>query len=178
MSEDEVKFAQRINDAARECCHVFQPMELVNSYVRGLHEATLKRIQEQLKCLPLKERADFLTVRQIAAAEGRAQRAFLRPTSIRPGGVLSASARQVARTPTFFMDPHVDSIPVPYPSRPTTPTTSTSFYDPDPAEHEAASSELLHKTPGSPHGDPVSISEAAVRLDSIFLIGEPTKETL
>ena len=32
-SEDEIKFAQRITDAARECCYVFQPMELVNSYV-------------------------------------------------------------------------------------------------------------------------------------------------
>ena len=39
-SEDEIKFAQRITNAARECCHVFQPMELVNIYVRGLHEAT------------------------------------------------------------------------------------------------------------------------------------------
>ena len=38
--EDEIKYAQRITDAARECCHVFQPMKLVNSYVRGLHEAT------------------------------------------------------------------------------------------------------------------------------------------
>ena len=44
-SEDEIKFAQRITDAARKCCHVFQPIELVNSYVRGLHEATRKRIQ-------------------------------------------------------------------------------------------------------------------------------------
>ena len=32
-SEDEIKFAQRITDAARECSHVFQPMELVNSFV-------------------------------------------------------------------------------------------------------------------------------------------------
>ena len=78
-SEDEIKFAQRITDAARECCHVFQPMELVNSYVRGLHEATRERIQEQVRRLPLKERADLVTVRQIAAAEGRAQRALLRP---------------------------------------------------------------------------------------------------
>ena len=72
----------------------------------------------------------------------------------------------------------MDSMPVPYPSPPTPPKTSTSFYDPGPAAHEAAPSEPLHKTPGSPHGDPVSISEAAVRLDSIFLIEEPTKENL
>ena len=26
LSEDEVNSAQRITDAARECCHVFQPM--------------------------------------------------------------------------------------------------------------------------------------------------------
>ena len=39
-SEEEIRFAQRITDAAREFCHVFQPMELVNSYVRGLHETT------------------------------------------------------------------------------------------------------------------------------------------
>ena len=31
VSEDEVTFAQRITDAAREFCQVFQPMELVNN---------------------------------------------------------------------------------------------------------------------------------------------------
>ena len=144
----------------------------------GLHEATRERIREQVRRLPLKERADLITVRQIAAAEGRAQRALLRPKAIRPEGVRSASARQAARTPTFFIKTHVDSMPVPYPSPPTTHTTSTSFYYPGPAAHDAAPSDPLHETPGSPHGDPVSILEAAVRLDSIFLIGKPTKETL
>ena len=177
-SEDEVKFAQRIIDAARECCHVFQPMELVNSYVRGLHEATRERIQEQVRRLPPKERADLVTVRQVAAAEGRAQRPLLPPKSIRPGGVRAASARQTTRTPTFFMEPNVDSMPVPYLTPPMTPTTLTSFYDPGPAAHEDLSSEPVQETPNSPVADPVSIVEAAVRLDSIFLIGELTKETL
>ena len=44
-SEDETNFVQRITDAARECCHVFQPMELVDSYVLELHEAIRERIQ-------------------------------------------------------------------------------------------------------------------------------------
>ena len=150
---------------------MFQPMELVNSYVRGLHEATRERIQEQVQRLPLKERADLVTVRQIAAAEGRAQRALLSPQAIRPEGVRSANTRQTARTPTFFMEPNVDSMPVPYLTPPTTPTTSTSFYDPGPATHEYLPSEPLQETPKSPVGDPVSIVEAAVRLGSIFLIG-------
>ena len=131
-SEDEIKLAQRITDAARECCHVFQPMELVNRYVGGLHEATQERIPEQVRGLPLKERADLVTVRQIAAAEGRAQRGLLRPKAIRPGGIRSAGARQTARTRTFFMELNVDSMPVPYLTPPTTPSTSTSFYDPGP----------------------------------------------
>ena len=147
-------------------------MELVNSYVRGLLEATRERIKEQVRWLPFKERADLVNVRQIAAAEGRAQRALLGPKSIRPGGVRSASARQAARTPTFFMEPHVNSMPVPYPSPPTMPMTSTSFYDPIPAAYEAVPSKPLHETPGSPHGDTVYILEAAVRLESIFLIGD------
>ena len=104
-TEDEIKYAQRIRDAARECCHVFQPMELVSSYVRGLHEVTRERIQEQVRRLPLKERSDLVTVRQIAAAEGRAQRALRPPRSIRPGAVRSASARSSTRAPTFFVEP-------------------------------------------------------------------------
>lgn len=78
-NEDEIKFAQRISDAARECSHVFQPMELVNSYVRGLHEATRERVQEQVRRLPQKEPTSLVSVRQLASAEGRAQRASLRP---------------------------------------------------------------------------------------------------
>ena len=153
-------------------------MQLVNSYVQGLHEATRERTQEQVRRLPLKERADLVTVRQTAAAEARAQRALLRPKSIRPGGVRSAGARQSTRTPTFFIEPNVDSMPVPCLTPPTTPTTSTSFYSPGPAAQDDLPSEPLQETLKSPGGDPVSIVEAAARLDSIFLIGEPTKETL
>ena len=172
------ELAQRITDAARKCCHVFQPMELVNIYVRGLHEATRERIQEQVRRLPLKKRADLATVRQIAAAEGRAQRALLRPRSVRPGAVRASGVRPLTRAPTFFMEPQVDSAPAQYPSPPTTPTTSKSFYDPVPTAHEVFPPDTLRETPKSPPGDPVSIVEAAVGLDSIFLVGEPTKETL
>ena len=35
-TKDEIKYAQRITNAARECCHVFQPMELV-SRVQSTH---------------------------------------------------------------------------------------------------------------------------------------------
>ena len=97
------------------CASDVTPIELVNSYVSGLHEATRERIQEQVKRLPLKERADLFTVLHIAAAEGRAQRALLRPKSIRSGGVCSAIARQAARTTTFFTERHVKSMPVRYP---------------------------------------------------------------
>ena len=76
------------------------------------------------------------------------------------------------------MEPHVDSMPVPYLTPPTTPTTSTSFYDPGPAAHDDLPSEPLQETSKSPVDDQVSIVEAAVRLESIFLIGEPTKESL
>ena len=126
---------------------MFQPMELVNSYVRGLHEATRERIQEQVRRLPLKERADLVTFHQIAAGEGRAQRALLHPKAIRPGGVRSAGARQTARTPTFFMEPNVDSMLVPYLTPPTTPTTSTSFYDPGPPPTKISSPDHCRRLP-------------------------------
>ena len=170
-SEDEIKFAQRITDAAQECCHLFQPMKLVNSYVRGLHEATRERTQEQVQRLPLKERADFMTVRQIPAAERRAQRALLRAKAIRPGGVRSASERLPARTPTFFMEPNVYPMPFPYPSPNTTPTTSASFYDPGPAAHDDFPSEPLQETPKSPVGDPVSI-DGSSRQAGKHLLGQ------
>ena len=112
-SQDEIKFAQCISDALRECCHVFKPMELVNSYVQGLHEATREMNQEQVRRLPLKECADLVTVRQFAATEGRAQRALLRSKSIRPRAVRSARA---VRIPTFFLEPNLESMPFPYPS--------------------------------------------------------------
>ena len=75
------------------------------------------------------------------------------------------------------MKPNVDSMPLPYLTPPTTSTTLTSLYYPGPAAHEDLTSEHLQETPKSPVG-PVSIVEAAVRLDSIFLIEGLTKETL
>ena len=71
-SEDEIKFAQRITDAARECCHVLQSMELVNIYVRGLQQATLERIQEQVRRLPSRNvLTSWLSVRSPQPKAGR-----------------------------------------------------------------------------------------------------------
>ena len=131
-----------------------------------------------MRRFPVKERADLVTVRQIAAAEGRAQRALLRTRSIRPGTVRSTSARPSTRTPTSFMEPQGASAPTQYPSSSTTPTTSTSIYDPSPAALQISPFETPQETPKSPPGEPVSLVEASVRLNSIFLVGEPTEETL
>ena len=76
------------------------------------------------------------------------------------------------------MEPQGDSAPTQNPSPLTTPTTSASFCDPGPAAREISPPNTLQETLKSLPGDPVSIVEAAVRLDSIFLVGEPTKETL
>ena len=126
-SEDEIKYSQRVKDAARECCHVLQPIRLLNSYMRVLHEATRERIQEQVRRLPLRERAYLVTVRQMVAAKGRAQGTLLRPHSSRSAAVRTSGARPSTRTPAFFTEPQVDLAPVQYPSPPTTSTTSTSF---------------------------------------------------
>ena len=56
--------------------------------------------------------------------------------------------------------------------------TLTSFFDSGPTGHEFILSEPLQETLTSPTGDTISISDATVRLDSIFLASEPTKETL
>ena len=177
VSEDEVKFAQRITDAEHECCHVLQPTELLNCCVRGLLETTRERIQEQVRRLPFKERADLVIVRKIATAEGRAQCALLRRKSSPATVARAASVRQAAGNPKFFIELNVDSMPVLYPSSLTTPTTLTSFHDQDLAAHEASNFKPLHETPKWPVGYSVSILEEFIRLDSIFLVGEPTTET-
>ena len=131
-----------------------------------------------MRRLSLKERPDLVTVRQIAAAEGRGQRALLRPRSIRPGVVRTWSACPSTSTPKFFMKLQVYLAPVQYPSPLTTPTTLTSFYDPGLAAGEISPSDSLHETPKTPLCNPVFIAEAAMRLESIFLVGVPTKETM
>ena len=99
--EDEVAFAQRIEHAARDCHHVFAPVDLVSHYVRGLKEAVRERVQELVRGLPLSERSVLAKVRSVAASEGRAQRAMFKahapstsswaPSRVRP------SRRQAGR---------------------------------------------------------------------------------
>lgn len=65
-------------------------------------------------------------------------------------------------------------------SPPTTPTTAPSYYEPAPVDYGASQygSNPDAETGTQPPGDPVSIVEAAVTLESIFMVNEATKKTL
>ena len=72
--EDELQFAQRVMTNARKCRHVFTPAELVQNFVRGLHEATRHRIQTHMRTMSVQDRSSMIVVRQLAFSEGEAQR--------------------------------------------------------------------------------------------------------
>ena len=76
--EDELRYADRIQDAAMDCPGVFTESMLINYFVRGLPKTTQDTVAEQVPRLPLENRGDFFAVRKIAHAEGATYRARLR----------------------------------------------------------------------------------------------------
>lgn len=64
-------------DSSRVCRHVFLSAELLNSYVRGIQEATREKIEEQVRRLPQNERASMVSVSKLATSKGRSHRALL-----------------------------------------------------------------------------------------------------
>ena len=77
--EDEIAFAQRVENAARACRFVFDPADVTNYFVSGLSDATRFRVQEAVKRWPEKDAANLAAVRDFAVGEGRAQRSGARP---------------------------------------------------------------------------------------------------
>ena len=84
--EDELRYADRIQDAAMDCPGVFTEPMLINYYVRGLPKTTQDTVAEQVSRLPLENRGDFFAVRKIAHAEGATYRARLRMLTAPPEG--------------------------------------------------------------------------------------------
>lgn len=125
--EDETAFATRVMDASRVCRHVFTPSELVNAYVRGLHEATRERIYEQVRHLPAKDRTNIVVIRQMASAEGRAQRAQVLRATTATTNTRSGRPLKPSATATMLLDD--DKTPAPV-SPPTTPTSSATYETP------------------------------------------------
>lgn len=150
--EDEINFAQRIMDAARLCRHVFSPAELVNHYVRGLTEATRERVQEQVRRMSFADRSKLVTVCQLAAAKGRAQRAEerARAASSKTKSTAVRSTTKQAHTKTMHIDV-ADAF-----SSPSTPSASAT------SGHDSAQVSKAH--------DPVAAVDAAANLQTIFVI--------
>jgi len=78
--EDEGKYADRLDGAARACNYVFTDRELVHHYVRGLLASTRASVSEQMRRLDASERYDLAAVRRLAAAEGATFRARVKAT--------------------------------------------------------------------------------------------------
>ena len=76
--EDELQYADRIQDAAMDCPGVFTESMLINYFVRGLPSTTQETVAEQVARLPIENRADFFAVRKVAHAEGATYRARAR----------------------------------------------------------------------------------------------------
>ena len=73
--EGENPFAERSEEAARDCTDVYKEHELVSDYIRGLPDTTRHLVGMKVEAMDNDEQSNLLTVRGIALAEGRTVRA-------------------------------------------------------------------------------------------------------
>ena len=156
--EDELAFCNRVEKDSRVCRFVFDPADVSNAFVSGLNDAVRFRVQEAIKRWSEEDATNLAAVRELAIAEGRAQRAEARPsarttrpdgpTRSKPAGRAEKAGVMVVSAPAALA-----------PSFPTTPTSSTSFgssYD----DHFVVPTVL----------QPINLVETAVALQSIFVV--------
>ena len=110
--EDELRFADRIEDAALDCPGVFTEPALVNYFIRGLPDTTREAVSAQAARLPLENRQDFFVIRQVAHAEGSTYRARLR--ELKPH---AAPRPKATSKPTLLLG-EGPADPIEYPSPP------------------------------------------------------------
>ena len=114
--QPEDRLAQRIERNAADCCQVFKEHELASYFIQGLLPRILYTVAEQMKNFVEQERGSMLTVRRVAAAEGRSVRARfgdpgggMRPIRSRhtttTGGTRRSSQNLV---PTMYSGPGMD----------------------------------------------------------------------
>lgn len=75
---------------------MIHPTEIVNGFVRGLHQRTDSNIQEQVLHLPQTERASTVLINQLVEAVGRSQLANLQGTQL----VTTGHTRHMAASAT------------------------------------------------------------------------------
>ena len=156
--EDEVAFAQRVDNAARACRYVFDPAEVTNYFVSGLRDSTRYRVQEAIKRWSEKDATNLVAVRELAVGEGRAQRAEARPpaNAARSGGpIKSKSGGRTGKSGVMV----VSAPSAMAPSFPTTLTSSTSYASA--GEEQFVYPSVLQ---------PVHLVETAVALQGILVV--------
>ena len=154
--EDEEDFYQRLNAAWGKCRFAFETSEFANFFLRGCKEAVREQVNVQLANLTVEQRGDPEEIRKLAVSAGRIQRSLMKQVASSNRASSSRGPPRSAKGPGTF---HISKVPWEHEMSPPTTPSMVSVGD------EATK-------PTSGVGDPVSVVETNVALDSVLAIQE------